>query len=158
MKMKNTALRALYGALTLSLIILGGCDQPTSSNNNNNNDPEEDLWHTLLMPDGTARMWRGFNPENKHSSGGLYTFFPDRSVGIRPNQDNIYLDGVYNSTYSNGTFDGTTAIFDNGTNMLIITFLPAPNETRQEIRIVNKRYENFPDREYMNTTPYCSVL
>jgi hypothetical protein len=80
MKMKNAALRALYGALTLSLIILGGCDQPTSSNNNNNNDPKEDLWHTLLMPNGSDGRWTKII--DGESQNIKISFTPDRKIYI----------------------------------------------------------------------------
>jgi hypothetical protein len=100
MKMKNAALRALYGALTLSLIILGGCDQPTSSNNNNNNDPEQDLWHTLLDADGTESWWTK-NIDGVIISAQKICFTPDRRAGIK------YAGASdFAIWYSNCAFDG----------------------------------------------------
>jgi hypothetical protein len=80
-KMKNAALRALYGALTLSLIILGGCDQATDPNNNN--DPEqEDLWKDFLYLNDRTRPleWQHSIDQNTRV---CLKFYPDcTSVGI----------------------------------------------------------------------------
>jgi hypothetical protein len=101
MKMKNTILRALYGALTLSLIILGGCDQPTSSNNNNNNDPEEDLWHTLLEANGTDKTW--IQNIDDVPQDIMIKFTSDRKIYIRNSRD-TGMQTMY--TYNDCTFDG----------------------------------------------------
>jgi hypothetical protein len=101
MKMKKTALRALYGALTLSLIILGGCDQPTSSNNNNNKDTDEDLWYTLLDANGNDKNWVKYidgEPQNIKIK-----FTPDRKIYIKTSTDDS-IETI--PTYIQCTFDG----------------------------------------------------
>jgi hypothetical protein len=157
MKMKKTALRALYGALTLSLIILGGCDQATDPDKK---DTEEDKWETLLMPDGTARMWRIKSGQDYSNPGGCYKFFPNRTVGIAFS-DEFALTSTFGSVYENGSFDGNNAVFDFD-NELTITKLPNPSDRRREILIHNKRFAKYADEDdqmaKMNIAVYYSLL
>jgi hypothetical protein len=155
--MKNIALRVVYGALTLSLLIFCGCPQATDPKK-----PEEDKWKELLMPDGTKRLWNGTQKYNDSNERAYYTFYPDYKVGINFVNDNESCPAdFHNSMYGNGSFDGTTAIFDNGTNKLTITKVQDivyEDEIKQIISIYNPRFDSpeRPDLSYSNTITYFS--
>jgi hypothetical protein len=104
MKMKNAALRALYGALTLSLIILGGCDQATDPDNNK--DTEEDQWETLLKANDSETQWvKNINNDPQHAR---IKFTSDRKIYV------ILADeDEWRRIYTQCTFDGRVIKSDN---------------------------------------------
>jgi hypothetical protein len=108
MKMKKTALRALYGALTLSLIILGGCDQATDPDNNKDTE-REDLWKDFLYLNDHTRPLEWQHSIDQYNRVYL-TFYPNYKVVIRRMQDgqDDYTGGY---TATDVFYDGKTIKF-----------------------------------------------